>query len=89
MITIRYFGPFRDLTKTVKEEVPGGQTVRDLLRFMTEKYGEAFSPSDDPVPVSGRLILLVNGRHIQHLNGLDTSLSDKDVLSVFPLLGGG
>jgi molybdopterin synthase sulfur carrier subunit len=35
------------------------------------------------------LILLVNGRHVQHLDGLETHLSEKDVLSVFPLIGGG
>jgi molybdopterin synthase sulfur carrier subunit len=89
MVTIRYFGPFRDLTKTAEEEVPGGQTVRDLLALLEARYGETFSPSEKPVPVAGRLILLVNGRHVQHLDGLDTYLSDQDVLSVFPLIGGG
>jgi molybdopterin synthase sulfur carrier subunit len=89
MVTIRYFGPFRDLTKTTEEEVPGGQTVRDLLALLEARYGETFSPSEKPVPVAGRLILLVNGRHVQHLDGLETHLSEKDVLSVFPLIGGG
>lgn len=89
MTTVRYFGPFRDLTKLKEEEVPGGNTVRGLLEVLEERYGDAFSPAENPVPVSGRLILLVNGRHIQHLDGLDTSLENDDILSVFPLIGGG
>lgn len=89
MTTVRYFGPFRDVTKLHVEEVPGGQTVRGLLKVLEEKYGDAFSPAEKPVPVSGRLILLVNGRHIQHLDGLDTNLENDDILSVFPLIGGG
>jgi len=89
MATIRYFGPIRDVTKTMEEEVPGGRSVRDLLLVLESRYGETFSPSEKPVPVAGRLILLVNGRHVQHLDGLETHLSEKDVLSVFPLIGGG
>ncbi|MFP4481482.1 MAG: MoaD/ThiS family protein [Thermovirgaceae bacterium] len=89
MVTIRYFGPFRDVTKTMEEEVPGGQSVRYLLSVLESRYGKTFSPSEKPLPVAGRLILLVNGRHVQHLDGLDTHLDDGDVLSVFPLLGGG
>ncbi len=89
MTTVRYFGHFRDLTKLREEEVPGGKTVRGLLEVLEERYGDAFSPAEKPVPVSGRLILLVNGRHIQHLDGLDTSLENDDILSVFPLIGGG
>ncbi|HWQ30252.1 MAG TPA: MoaD/ThiS family protein [Negativicutes bacterium] len=33
--------------------------------------------------------MLVNGRHIEHLQGLDTSLAENDEISIFPKVAGG
>jgi len=35
------------------------------------------------------VIILVNGKNIEHLEKLDTKLKDGDVVSIFPPVGGG
>jgi len=35
------------------------------------------------------LIIMINGRHVAHIGGLDASISDGDTVSIFPLIGGG
>ena len=35
------------------------------------------------------LIILKNGRHIQHLEGLATAIENGDVISIFPAVAGG
>jgi molybdopterin converting factor small subunit len=35
------------------------------------------------------LLLILNGRPIQNLQGYDTPLEDGDVLAVFPVMAGG
>jgi len=35
------------------------------------------------------LILILNGRHIEHVGGLSAPVKEGDHLAVFPLVGGG
>jgi molybdopterin converting factor small subunit len=35
------------------------------------------------------MIILVNGRNIQHLKGVDTLLGPDDIVAVFPMVAGG
>ena len=35
------------------------------------------------------MIILVNGRNILHLNGVQTPLNPDDVVAVFPMVAGG
>jgi len=67
----------------------------DTVRGMLEKFQEAL-----PIAVNHKLvdaggvphigtIILVNRRNILHLDGLDTPLSDGDVLALFPPGAGG
>ena len=67
----------------------------DTVRSMLEQFQEAL-----PVPVNQKLIdaggvlhpgtiILVNRRNILHLDGLDTSLHDGDVVALFPPGAGG
>ena len=36
-----------------------------------------------------RIQIMVNGRNIRYLNGLDTVLSDTSSVAIFPPVGGG
>jgi molybdopterin synthase sulfur carrier subunit len=36
-----------------------------------------------------RLLIIVNGRQIHHLQGLDTPLADGDMIAIMPPLLGG
>jgi molybdopterin synthase sulfur carrier subunit len=39
--------------------------------------------------LSDEIIILVNGRNIVHLQGLDSLLSPEDEISIFPVVAGG
>lgn len=59
-------------------------TVRDLLGQL-QQGGDPGTPG-----ASGRLAVLVNGRHASHLpDGLDTVLANGDQVAIFPPAAGG
>jgi len=72
----------------------GPSTVRELLLLLSRKYGEKVDKwlwkgtGSNRTLIAGTMIL-VNGRHVQHLQGLDTPLMDEDRVSIFPPAGGG
>lgn len=88
---------FNLLSKSVgkKElELNNTENVRDLLQYLSEVYGEKADKwiwqgkGERRTLMTGTLIL-VNGKHVYHLQGLDTKLNDSDVISIFPPSGGG
>ncbi len=72
--------------------LPEGSTVKSLMSWMVEKWGDDLAPhlfypgSDHLLP---QIRLLVNGRDIQFLNGVETVLHDGDEFSMLPILTGG
>ena len=56
-------------------------TVDSLLTSLAERYGSDFLPE--------ALIVMVNGRSIAHTGFLRTPLEDGDLVSIFPIIGGG
>ncbi|GAB4451463.1 MAG: hypothetical protein Fur0044_46780 [Anaerolineae bacterium] len=65
-------------------------TVGQLLETLCNKY-PALSPKlllngDDLHPA---IHILVNGRDMRYLNGLDTLLTNQDTIRIFPPVGGG
>ena len=67
-------------------------SVEDLLSLMKKRWGEELS-SHLFNPQSGCLIphvrIMVNGRQIEFLNGIDTPLTDGDEVLILPLVAGG
>jgi sulfur-carrier protein len=78
----------REFEISIKEE----STVRDLLSWMIQQWGDDLSPhlfspgGDQLLP---HIRLLVNGQDIQFLNGVGTILRDNDELTILPMLTGG
>ena len=74
--------------------ISGPSSVRELLTLLSRDYGEKVDKwlwrgkGADRTLIAGTMIL-VNGRHVQHLQGLDTPLKDADTVSIFPPAGGG
>ncbi len=77
-------------TKIVEIPVQAEQTVGDILRALVQLH-----PSLDKAiwypdgSLAGHVAVILNGRDVRHLDGVDTPLSDEDTLDVFPPIGGG
>ncbi len=69
-----------------------GSTVQDLLLKMKERWGEALSPHlfqpGTVVPLP-HIVVMVNGRSIRFLRGLETELREGDEVLLFPPVAGG
>ncbi|MCK4839969.1 MAG: MoaD/ThiS family protein [Desulfobulbaceae bacterium] len=72
--------------------LPQGSTVESLLSWMVKTWGERLS-SYLFDSASGSLFphirLMVNGRDIGFLNGMETVLQDGDELLILPPVAGG
>ena len=90
-MTIKYFAYLRNITGCKQEPWPAAPDVRTLLCALCDKYGDAlrrklFLPGSADL---GDVIIMVNGRHIDHLGGLDAGLRDGDAVQIFPVVAGG
>jgi molybdopterin synthase sulfur carrier subunit len=88
ILTLKQILGQREFEVSVQE----GSTVRNLLSWMTERWGDKLSPhlfQPESDRVLSHIRLLVNGRDIQFLNGVDTVLHDGDEFSILPILTGG
>ncbi len=69
-------------------------TVSDLMNYLSQTYGSKVDKwlwrgdGKDRTLIAGTMIL-VNGKHVYHLQGLETHLKDDDIVSIFPPAGGG
>jgi molybdopterin synthase sulfur carrier subunit len=95
-VKIRFFTILREITNNREEtlNLPDNQkaTVATVLKLLSEKYGKPFDTyvfEAETGQVKGFLQFLINGNSASTLNGLDTALSDGDVLAILPPVGGG
>jgi len=90
MEEVKFFAYIRDYTKCKETKIENEETVEKLLLRLSDIYGDQFrkrifSGSE----LSKEIIILVNGRHIVHLNGINTKLKSGDTVSIFPVVAGG
>ncbi|NPV30053.1 MAG: MoaD/ThiS family protein [Firmicutes bacterium] len=93
---VKFFALLREITGLKETDAFQGATVRELLESLCAKYGRrleewVFAPREaqGPRSLSGNVIILVNGRAIEHLAGLETPLKKTDEVAIFPKLAGG
>jgi molybdopterin synthase sulfur carrier subunit len=87
---IKYFAYIRNYAGCKETDFERCQTVEELLSKLCSIYGKGFEriifKNNE---LSSEIIILVNGRHISHLNGIKTPLEDSDEISIFPEVAGG
>lgn len=89
---VKYFAYIRDYTKTKECDEVYKETIKELLHHLSEKYGEKFrnkALKNDGKELGDEIIILVNGRHVAHLGGIDTKLKPNDIVQIFPVVAGG
>jgi sulfur-carrier protein len=87
---IKFFAYFRELFAAKDKEIPirAGTTLRDVLSVLCDSPYRRSELFDGDV-LKPHIVIMKNGAGIQSLQGLETPLQDGDVLSIFPLMGGG
>lgn len=89
---LRVYATLRDLVGSsfIEVNVPQTTDVRDVLHQAALTHPElAAKLWDEQGQLSRSMQLLVNGRSIQFLQGLDTPVQPGDTLNLFPPVGGG
>lgn len=84
---------------TLRDIVGGGSirldgvstiTVGEMLKKMFEKYpalkSEFYKTNGD---MHSAIHILINGRDMRYIDGWDTVVTEKDVVRIFPPVGGG
>ena len=87
---VKFFAYLRDYTKTKVLEIEHYETLEELLRRLCDMFGDKLKKAMfDGDNLSKEIIIMVNGRHIAHLDGIKTKLSNMDEISIFPVVAGG
>ena len=72
-------------------DVPQGSSVHTVIVELA-KNGDAElleKLMENGKSVHSKMKILVNGRSIEHLAGLETEIKDRDLISILPIAGGG
>ncbi len=92
-IEVKFFTSLREITGKKVDEVqsPSAITVEELLTRISEKYGKEFKEYlyNKKGKVQRHLVILVNGKSINVLQGSETELKEGDTVAILPPVGGG
>ena len=93
-MTVQFFAYLRDPEFAGCKEMswPQAPTLRALGEELCEKFGarfqgEFFAPGG--AALGERVIVMVNGRRVEFLDGLDTPQKESDTVLIFPVVAGG
>ncbi len=93
---VKFFALLRDITGVKETTDFSGTTLVELLEEISNHYGKEmtkwlFTPTapNQEKQIGKDVIILVNGRAIEHLAGLATPLKEDDEVAIFPRLAGG
>lgn len=92
-VTVKFFTTLREIVGKREEEFEfsRGTTVKELLKHLSESYGQAFKEYiyNERGRVKSYLQFLINGKSITTLKGFETRLKDGDKVAIIPPVGGG
>ena len=88
--TVRVPTPLRPLAQGRDIVTVQGSTVREVLDDLERQYtGFRQRICDESGEVRRFVNVFLNDEDIVHVNGLDSAVSDGDVLSIVPAIAGG
>ncbi|MCL1813826.1 MAG: MoaD/ThiS family protein, partial [Treponema sp.] len=90
---VRFFAYIRNFTGCAEADIPCQETAGALAHSLCERYGsklqQKFFPSDKEDTFGPEIIVLINGRHVCHLGGVNAPLLPDDRVDIFPVVAGG
>ena len=88
---VKFFATYRQITGCKSCDVPAPGNVLTLMEELCGRWPEfrGLVLNEDGTDKGDDVIIMVNGRHIEHLDGMATKLSENDYVAVTPLVAGG
>lgn len=89
---VKAYATLRDLLGGSQFDVPvsGRATVGQALQQFVRAHPDLETKLwDEHGKLTGYVTVLLNGRSIEYLAGLETVVEDADTISLFPPVGGG
>jgi molybdopterin converting factor small subunit len=88
VVTVKFIGAFRSMSGKSRLALKFEKTssLRETLNEIIEKAPGLKQALSDP---KSRMLILINGKEISVLKGLDTLLKDEDEVVFVPVLHGG
>ncbi len=93
VVTVKFIGAFRNFACKDKLllKIEEYATVKDIVKEIAEKMPKLEkvlidNELEDPRP---NALILINGKEISVLNGLETTLKDEDEIVFIPVIHGG
>ncbi|MEM3703497.1 MAG: MoaD/ThiS family protein [Candidatus Bathyarchaeia archaeon] len=92
-VSLRFVGSFRNLTSKskVKLELSEGAQLKEVIKKIVEKFPKIERALIDPELRDPRpnALIIVNGKEVSVLKGLETVLKDGDEVVFVPISHGG
>jgi len=95
-VRVRFFAYLRNLTGCAEADIPYEVSAGALARSLCDLYGDKLRQKIFPPGSTGgeekfnaEIIILVNGRHVDHLGGFTAPLKPDDRVDFFPKIAGG
>ena len=88
---LKFFATYRQISGCKICSIPAPRDVLALLHDVSSRW-PAFREevlNEDGTDRGDEVIIMVNGRHIEHLDGVHTRLSDEDTVAITPVVAGG
>ena len=93
---VRFFAYLRNFTGCAEADLPYEKTIGALARLLCDRYGDKLrqkifpsGSSREELKFGSEIIILINGRHVDHLGGPSAHLKPDDRVDIFPLVAGG
>ena len=86
-VRVKLFANFREAAE--KEVELEAAKLDDLIQILVERYEKLKDLMFEDGKLRDYVHIMVNGRHVNHLEGLETRLKDGDVVAIFPPVSGG
>lgn len=88
---LKFFATYRQISGCKICTLPAPANVLALLHAVSQRWPDFrdLVLNKEGTDRGSDVIILVNGRHIEHLDDIDTPLTDEDTVVLTPVVAGG
>ncbi|MBQ3329027.1 MAG: MoaD family protein [Eggerthellaceae bacterium] len=88
---VQFFATYRQIAGCTSCDVPAPVSVLALIADRSKRWPDfrTLILNEDGTDKGDDVIIMVNGRHIEHLDGVHTKLTEEDYVAITPLVAGG